>query len=188
MINAREKIIVVPGNGNTNVEKDMWFLWLKNQLKNKNMNVICRNMPDPELARKKYWLPFIEKELKADAQSIVIGHSSGAVAALRYLENHKLRGVIIVGAYYTDLGYEEEKKSGYFDDDWNWAQIKKNADWIVQFASQNDPYISTKESRYVHQKLNCEYHEYKDLGHFGNDVNMNEFPQLMEVIERKTRL
>ena len=40
-------------------------------------------MPDPNVARESIWLPFIRDVLKADERTIVVGHSSGAEAAMR---------------------------------------------------------------------------------------------------------
>lgn len=179
------KVIIIPGNGNTDISEN-WFPYVKNKLEKANILVLVMNMPDPELARKEIWLPFIEKELKADENTIAIGHSSGAVAIMRFLETHKLLGAILVGACYTDLGEESERVSGYYDTPWKWDTIKQNAKWIVQYASQNDPYIPISESRVVHEKLNSEYYEYVNQGHFGSDVRKKEFPEIVEVILRKS--
>lgn len=182
----KPKIILIPGNGNTDVEKHNWYAWVKKELQEKGYEVLAHNMPDPELARSKFWLPYIENELNADENSILIGHSSGAIAIQRYAETHQILGAILVGTYHTDLGYEEEKISGYFDTPWQWGKIKKNCQWIVQLAGQDDPYISKEESRFVHEHLDCEYHEYTDQGHFGDpDHPYNDFPALIEIIERK---
>lgn len=35
-------------------------------------------------ARESIWLPFMEKELRCDEETLIIGHSSGAAAAMRY--------------------------------------------------------------------------------------------------------
>src|SRR3989344_70783 len=183
---SKPKVIIIPGNGNTDVSEN-WFPYVKKELEDKGFNVSARNMPDPDLARKEYWLPFILDELEADENTVAIGHSSGAVAILRLLESHKLLGTIIIGACYTDLGDQNEKESGYYNDPWQWEKIKKNASWIVQFASQDDPYIPIKEARYIHEQLSSEYHEYNDEGHFGSDVNKEEFPELIQVILRKTQ-
>ena len=43
------------------------------------------------------WLPDLE-ELGADERTILIGHSSGAVAAMRYAESHRVLGSILVYA------------------------------------------------------------------------------------------
>ena len=42
-------------------------------------------MPDPVTARRSIWLPFMKNELEVDSETIIIGHSSGACAAVRCL-------------------------------------------------------------------------------------------------------
>ncbi len=175
--------MIIPGNGNADISQ-FWYPFLKNELEKLGIEVIAKNMPDPDLARKEFWLPFIEKQTNGDEQTILIGHSSGAVAILRYLEAHKIEGAVLIGACYTDLSDEKEKASGYYDDPWQWEKIKQNAKWIVQFASTDDPYISIEEARYVRYHVNPDYHEYTDRGHFMT----NEFPELVEAIKRKLNL
>ena len=104
---------------------------------------------------------------------------------MRYAENNKILGSVLVGACYTDLGDENEKKSGYYDKEWDWNAIKNNQKWIIQFASTDDPYIPIKEARYIHQKLNTEYFEYNDQGHFGSDKNRVIFPEIVKAIKDK---
>src|SRR5205085_912422 len=128
--------------------------------------------------RKEYWLPFIEQKMESE-DCILIGHSSGAVAILRYLETHKVGGAVIVAACYTDLGDEKEKASGYYSEAWHWDKIRKNAGWIVQFASTSDPFIPIAEPRFIHEKIHSEYHE-MDCGHFGPPAEMKEFPELID--------
>src|SRR5690606_22490502 len=112
-------------------------------------------------------LPYLD-QLSADAETVLVGHSSGAVAAMRYAENHRLKGIVLVGACYTDLGMEEERQSGYYDTPWDWEKIKQNTDWIVQFASTDDPWIPVDEARHIAEHLNAEYHEFTDRGHFSS--------------------
>lgn len=179
--------MIVPGNGNIDVSEN-WFPYLKKELEKLGFEVIAKNMPDPDLARKEYWLPFIEQQLNGDDNAILIGHSSGATAILRFLETHKAAGAVIVAPSYTDLGIEEEQKSGYFDEPWRWDDIKNNTKWIVQFASLNDPYIPIEEARHIRDMLGTEYHEFKDQGHMGADVNKREFPEIVTAIREKTKV
>lgn len=176
------KVLLLPGNHSANIDTESWYAWVANQVKLIGLNIIAKNMPDPELARKEFWLPFIEKELGDDKESIIIGHSSGAIAALKFAESHKLQGIILVGAYYTDLGDEYEIKSHYFDDPWQWDKIKQNVKRIVQFHSLDDPYIPIEEARYVAKQLNTEYHEYNTQGHF---VENNTFPELIDALKKE---
>ena len=176
--------MLVPGNGDADVYSEIWYPWLTNQLEILGVDVIAKNMPDPNRARKEFWLPFIEKQLNGNEKSILIGHSSGAVAALNYAETHRLQGIVLVGASYTDLGDEREKASGYFDNPWQWDKIKQNVDWIIQFHSLNDPYIPITQARHIAQCLNTEYREFKDRGHFNSDAD-KKFPELIEALKKK---
>lgn len=176
------KVILLHGNGG-GTGQDNWFPWLKAELDNLGIECLSPNFPDPVQARASIWLPFIQNELKADSQTILVGHSSGAVAAMRYAENHELLGSILVGVCYTDLGDEDEKASGYYDDPWNWNSIKVNQNWIDIFASKDDPYIDISEPRYIKDQINADYHELQDQGHFGEDKGKKDFPELLEVLK-----
>ena len=94
------------------------------------------DMPDPYEAKQTIWLPFMRDVLKADERSIIVGHSSGAEAAMRYAEENKVRGIVLVAACHTDLGHASEAISGYYDRPWLWDKIKANTDFITQFADR----------------------------------------------------
>lgn len=172
--------MIIPGNNNTDLS-ELWYPQVKKELEKLGLDVIAENMPDPDLARKQFWLPFIEEHVKSERSSILVGHSSGAVAILRYLEENKAEGIVLVGASHTDLNDKKEKISGYFDEPWNWEKIRKNVKWIIQFASTDDPYIPIAEARHINDKLNSEYYEFINRGHFMQD----EFPELVEAISKK---
>lgn len=176
------KAILIPGNGGGS-PRDNWFPYLKSELEKLNVTVIDEQFPDSNLARAIFWLPFL-KELNADKDTILIGHSSGAVAAMRYSETTPILGSVLVGACYTDLGLETEKISGYYDAPWNWDAIKKNQKWIVQFASSDDPWIPIHEARVIHENLNTDYFEYSDRGHFGGDYYKPDFPEALAAINK----
>lgn len=177
------KIIFIPGNGGS-ATHDSWFPSIKKELEAHGLSVIAAPFPDPELARESIWIPFLLNELKVDKNSILVGHSSGAIAAMRVAENNQILGSVLVGAYHTDLGIEAEKQSGYFDKPWDRQKIKENQNWTVLFASQDDPWIPIDQPRYLHSKLKCEYHEYTNQGHFGGDYFKESFPELTHAIIR----
>jgi predicted alpha/beta hydrolase family esterase len=178
------KIVFIPGNGGSTTN-DNWFPSVKKDLERAGLEVIAAKFPDPELARKDFWLPFLIDELKVDEKTILVGHSSGAIAAMKLAENHKILGSVLVGAYHTHLGIEAEKKSGYFDTTWNWKAIKTNQKWSILFASQDDRWIPIEQPRFIHLNLNCEYHEFTDQGHFGGDYFKPDFPELTTAILKK---
>ncbi len=184
----KPNIILIPGNGDSHIETDNWYAWVRGKLIGLGYHVIAQDMPDPVEAHANIWLPHIENVYHADSNSIIIGHSSGGVAALRYLETHKLFGAIIVGVNYTDLGDAGEKASGYYDAPWQWEAIKANAGWIAQFSSESDPYIPIAEPRFIHEQLNYEYYELVDRGHYMIEHNPRNktFPEIIDIIQSKT--
>lgn len=181
------KIILIHGNGG-GTSQDNWIPYLKKELTALGIETQAPNFPDNDLARSSSWLPFLKQELKCDEKTILIGHSSGAIAAMRFAEKNPLLGSILVGAYYTDLGYEKEKLSGYFDYPWHWDAIQKNQKWIMQFASTDDPWIPIKEPRHIHSMLHTEYYEFTDQGHFGGDYDKKTFPEILERLKPKLSL
>lgn len=179
------RIILVPGNGGGDVNDPLsWFPYVKRKLESAQVEVISKNFPDPVLARKEFWLPFIKK-LGADENTILVGYSSGAIAAMKYAEENIILGTVLIGGYYTDLGMESEKVSGYFSEPRDWEKIKKNQEWVIEFHSTDDPFIPTEEAHFVRDKLKTEYHEFSDKQHFGYPDPMPEFPELVEVIKKK---
>lgn len=177
------KVIFIHGNGNS-TPQDNWFPYVKNELECLGITVIVSQFPDAYLARSSYWLPFL-KELKADENTILIGHSSGALAAMRYAETNKILGSILIGVMHTDLGIETEQLSGYFDTPWNWQAIQQNQEWTVIFASTDDPWIPIFEPRFVQKQLECQYYEFNNQGHFGGDRYKQNFPEVVQVIKKK---
>lgn len=181
---TKPKIILIPGNGG-GTTNDHWFPYVRDELEYRGYRVVSKNFPDSMFSRSEYWLPFLKNELKASDNSILIGHSSGAVAAMRYAEENKVLGSILVAANHTHLNDPHEKLSGYFDQPWNWEKIRNNQEWIIQFASLDDPYIPIDEARHINRMLESEYYEYDNHGHFGDDILKEDFPEIITILREK---
>jgi pimeloyl-ACP methyl ester carboxylesterase len=168
---AHPKVILIHGNGGCTAD-DFWYPAVERDLSAAGLSVINRTFPDNIKARSRFWLPFLDT-LGADRDTILIGHSSGAVAAMRYAETHQIRGSVLVGVCHTDLGDGAEAASGYY-----------NQEWIAIFNSTDDPHIPIAEPRLVAAQLKCSYFEYSDRGHFTGAV----FPEICDVVRRKAAL
>ncbi len=97
---------------------------------------------------------------------------------MRYAETHTLLGSVLVGACYTDLDDPSERISGYYDTPWDWDAIKAHQQWILEYASPDDPYIPIAEARYIQKKLNTKYFELPKRGHF-QDKTFPELPKAL---------
>jgi predicted alpha/beta hydrolase family esterase len=106
-----------------------------------------------------------------------VGWSSGAVAAMRYAETHKLCGSVLVAPCSSDLGSELEKQSGYFDKPWDWNSIKANQQHIAIVHSDNDPFIPQEEFKIIESVLDPDIILIPDAKHFIESVT---FPQVLE--------
>lgn len=174
----KPKVIFLPGNGGDGRTDGNWFPFVKKELELLGCTVVSPIFPDGVMARGSYWLPFVES-LGTDENTILVGHSSGAVAAMRYAESHKILGSVLVSPCYTDLGEESEKVSGYYDTPWDWNAIKQNQNFIIQFASVDDPFIPISEARYIHEQLNSTYSEL----HQGHFYPQDIFPELIDAVK-----
>ena len=182
-VSSPARAILIHGNGGSTAA-DIWLPWVERSLAALGIGVTNVTFPDNVKARAQYWLPFIA-ELGADDQTILIGHSSGAVAAMRYAETHRLLGSLLVGVCHTDLGDAFEAASGYYREPWQWQKIRDHQQWIAIYSSTDDPNIPIAEPRFVAAQLRCSYFEFNDRGHF---VNARELPEVVQFVKRKLSL
>lgn len=186
-------VIICPGNGCTNIRRSNWYGELYNMLQERQIPCICDSFPDPLHARRDRWVPFIrsmvEKHVPTNEKDVIlIGHSSGAQASLRYAELYPVRGCILVSATYTDLGDAHERASGYYpqlgkdgteNNPYLFDAMKKNCPTWHQFHSDDDPFIPLREAERIRDGLGLTetYHMLPGRSHFF------EFdPQLLDAI------
>eukprot|EP01059_Diplonema_ambulator_P009897 TRINITY_DN19879_c0_g1_i1.p1 TRINITY_DN19879_c0_g1~~TRINITY_DN19879_c0_g1_i1.p1 ORF type:complete len:207 (+),score=52.72 TRINITY_DN19879_c0_g1_i1:42-623(+) len=169
------RIIILPGNGCGDVRDSNWYGWLEEKLKREleeaGVVVELRNMPDPVVARREKWLPFVKDVMGCDEGTILVGHSSGAEAAMRYAEENKILGIILVGACHTHLDDANELASGYYpypdgSNPWRFPAQVANTSFRTVFASTDDPFIPIQEQRHVAAAIDAKMFEYTDRGHF----------------------
>jgi len=189
-------VIICPGNGCTNIRRSNWYGILEQQLKDKDIPVVCENFPDPNRASRSIWVPFIRKKAEEAATSsggdpsnvILVGHSSGAQATLRYTEEYPVKAAILVAATYTDLGDAGERASGYYpqkdksgneSNPYLFDNMKQNAPVWHQFHSDDDPFIPLHEAEQIRDGLGLSdtYYMLPGRSHF-----FENFPELLQVI------
>ncbi|HEV7449331.1 MAG TPA: alpha/beta hydrolase [Candidatus Paceibacterota bacterium] len=174
----KPRIIYIHGNGASHWSF-AWAKWFKEELEKAGYEIFFETMPDSVIARKQYWLPFLEEHVKAGKDDVIVGWSSGATATMRYAETHKLRGSVLIGPSSSDLGDELEKQSGYFDGPWQWQKIKENNGHIALIYSNDDPFIPQEQFEIVTHELTPEVIMVPTRKHFIDDTT---FPELLEHI------
>ena len=162
------RVVIAPGNGCEGViDRCLWYGWLKRALVKRGIPCTTAMFPDPIAAREEYWLPFLVGPLGCDERTVLVGHSSGAVAAMRLLETTRLAGAVLISACHSDLGDPVERASGYYNHPWNWTAIRSNAiHFLMQFHGTDDRFVPVEEGRAVSRWLQSEYHESETAGHY----------------------
>ena len=154
-------------------------------------HVILQDMPDPFGARESIWIPFVESQLEPQRSCcqnqrsvlVLIGHSSGAQCAMRYIEKHGIDACILISACWTDMNKPKEKRSGYYDRPWNCKQMKQNCPLIIQFGSEDDHLIDYEtEQVAVMENLSPIPYMYEDRGHF---LTFDVDPDIIQCIQER---
>lgn len=178
------RFIIAPGNGGCgdDIHNSNWYGWLDTKLREKGHESVCVDWPDPYVCHQSNWIPFARDTLKADTRTVIVGHSTGALLAMRLMEQHKIYGAILVAAAHTDLGDEGERASGFFDKPWDFEAMKRNATFIHQFHSSDDHLIPVREARFVAKALEGNNHVYQELK--GRSHFFEPFPELLDCVDR----
>jgi uncharacterized protein len=176
----KPRFVYIHGNQTTHWSF-AWAPWLKLELEKLGYETFFETMPDSIIARSEYWLPFLKEQIKVSQNDVIVGWSSGAVAAMRYAEENKLLGSILVSPCYTDLGDDMEKQSGYYDNPWKWESIKANQQKIALIWGDDDPYIPQSEFEFIANQLKPEQIKITGGEHFIEQV---EFPKVLQYIKQ----
>ncbi len=176
------RFVFIHGNGTAHWSS-AWAGWLKAELDTLGFETFFETMPDSILARSEYWLPFLKDHVKVGENDVIIGFSSGAVAAMRYAEDNKIQGSILISPCYTDTGDELEKQSGYYDEPWQWNNIKSNQHKIALIWGDDDPYIPQSEFEHIAQKLEPMQIKIPGGKHF---IEQEQFPELLQYVGART--
>lgn len=188
-------VLICPGNGCSNIRQSNWYGVLHNELIQAGIPSVCENFPDPYAARRDIWIPhmrkMVEKNCRQDAPNVIlVGHSSGAQAALRYTELHECKAAVLVSATYTDLGDASERAAGYYpllkkdgteENPYLFDKMKNNCPIWHQFHSDDDPFIPLFEAEQIRDGLrltNDNYHMLPRRSHF-----FDPFPELLSLVQ-----
>ncbi len=162
-----------------------WYPETKKELEEKGFKVEVPQMPETNLPKLSLWLPKLKEVVgEPDEDLYLIGHSSGCITIMRYLEqlsdDLKIGGAVLVAGFTDDLGYEE--LSNFFETQMNFEEIKKHCKKFVLINSDNDPYVDLKFGKELEQKLNAKLIIKHKMGHFSSEDNCTSLPEVTKEI------
>lgn len=182
-----KKALILHGtNGNS---QENWFPWLKQQLETAGYVVWVPDLPGADKPNLKRYNKFVftNHDFSITDDTIIIGHSSGAMAALGLLEalpeNFKVKVCYLVGAFKNDLGWEALKD--IFAKPFDFANIKQKSEAIYFIHSDNDPYCPLDHAEYLSEQVGGKLlvmpgQKHFSVGTYGEEYR--EFPDLLRLI------
>jgi hypothetical protein len=170
--------------------ENAWFPWLKTSLEKKGFSVEAPAMPNPDEPEINAWVGKLVEVIQPDEQTVLIGHSVGCQAILRYLEKtgSKVDKVILV-APWMSLNPEEleDEETVAIAKPWletpiDWLKVKTLANKFVAIFSTNDPFVPLSEKEIFAEKLGAEIVVEENKGHFDDEVGVLELSCVLNSI------
>lgn len=170
-------------HGTDATPSDNWFPWLKLQLEEKGYQVFVPQLPEanhPNIARYNRFLLSNEREFTFDKDTILVGHSSGAVAILGLLQalpvGTEIGNCYLVSAFTNSLGWEALKD--LFFPPLDASKIKGKSSKLTFIHSDDDPYCPLPETEQLAKDIGGELIIKPSQQHF----SVKELPFLKDLI------
>ena len=165
-----------------------WFRWLERSLIQNGYTVWLPQLPHAEAPNTDTYNTFIftQSDFKINHETILIGHSSGAVEILSLLQhlpaNLMVSDVYLVSAFKNNLDWPA--LDGLFNEPYDYDAIRKKATSITLIHSDNDPYVPLDHAQFLADKLSANLRLLPGQGHFNTEqsADYREFPKLLELI------
>lgn len=180
-------ILILHGTDGT--PESNWFMWLKGILVGQGHKVWLPQLPNADKPNAKTYTDFLlaNKDFAYDGNTILIGHSSGAVEILNLLQHLpvaiKIKASILVSAFKDDLDWDE--LTGLFAEPFDFDVIKAHCGSFTFIHSDNDPYCPIEHAEYLALKTGGQLLMAEGQGHFNTELGpqYKRFPELIEVLE-----
>ncbi len=182
----KNAVILHGTNGNS---EQNWFPWLKKELEKNGYKVWVPDLPQsdkPNIHRYNQCF-FDNKDWAFDSETVLIGHSSGAVAILGLLqalpEDAAVQACYLVGSFKNDLQWDELKE--LFVEPFDFDSIRKKSRLFYFLHSDNDTYCPLDHAEYLHEKIGGDLivlpgQKHFSVGTYGEAYR--KFPYLLHLI------
>lgn len=189
-----------------------WFPQLKESLESLGQKVLVPKFPvenwdeitknGPEIPANNQtlnnWLSKFEEiypEIKDEKKLVFIGHSLGPVFILHLAAKYKFRldcGIFVIPFLSSlkrkDLWQFDHVNSSFYKTDFDFNKIRKLIPLSYVLYSSNDPYVDRKYSVDFASRLGSSLIEVAGGAHLNSEVNLNEFPLILELCKSRLDL
>ncbi len=172
------------GSSNSN-----WIPWLKEELEIIGYDVWAPDLPNAAAPNEDAYTRFVaQANFPFNAETILIGHSSGAVALLKLLPKIgiEVKATFLVAPFENDLGMPNLQ--GMFIKPFNFELIRQNGGKLFFFGSDNDPYVPLEQVDHIALQCAGTLIPLPGQGHFNLEQSSDyrQFPKLLGKIKEAT--
>lgn len=170
-----------------------WFRWLEHMFYERGLTVWAPHLPRADQPSLKEWVEYIHENrpFEIDDETIIVGHSSGAVLALMLAQGAQppFANIVCVSAFHDNsLGWEANDR--LFDIDFNWPAIKAHAGKMLFVHSDNDPYVPLDQAQWMADQCQAELVMIPGGKHFNTEADeaYQQFPALLDLMTERQLL
>ncbi len=166
--------------------EDHWFRWLAEELEHRSIRVTIPLLPDPHAPDAAAWGDVIESTLGGpDEKTVVIAHSLGCLAVLRYLcslrADWRLAGLVLVSGFTKKLPALPEL-DGFISSDLDVSVVRQRVQKIAVLRSDNDGLVPPAFSDQLAVQLGIKAHVQERAGHFLAEDGVTDLPSILKWI------
>lgn len=172
------RIVCVPGYKAT--PDSNFFPWLKDEFRRRGHDVVVANLPNPEAPERDEWNKALLDQVGAvDNETIIVGHSLGGAAALRFLEAAEAfstpHALVLVATPWM-IGSEQFR--GFFMTELDYEVLMWKASKVAVIHAKDDPTIPFDHAEKYAKVLHARLVPSETGGHFQG----TEYPVILDTI------
>ncbi len=165
-----------------------WLPWAKVQLEGAGYFVVTLGFPTPAGQSRDSWdVIFAPYLSKVNAETLFIGHGTGALFALRTIEKlpAPILGTVLVAPYARPLPHVVFQKASesFLVPEIDWSKIKLNSGITSILYGTDDPFVPAEESKFVADQLGVSVSPIEGGGHLNAASGFATFVQLISTVQ-----
>jgi predicted alpha/beta hydrolase family esterase len=167
---------------------DHWFPEIARKLEAEGVEVARPEFPTPEDQNLENWLEVLdEQDLEIDQDTVLIGHSTGAVFILDILDERdiEVEAAFLISGFTGKLHDErfDPLNKTFAEKVFDFEKIKNSAEEFFVFHSESDPYVPLEKAAELAPKLDANLELVAGAGHFNTESGYTDFPELWNKLE-----
>lgn len=165
-----------------------WFDWLKKHLEANDYSPVwvpqLPNAESPDMTRYREFV--FNSDFGFNTETLMVGHSSGAVTVLSILEalpdDTCIGTAVMVGVYRPEIKHFSSPEA------LDISKIKGKAKRFVFIHSDNDPYCPLEHAEYFSKELGGELIMIPGQDHFSAQINPihTTLPEMLDILNLKS--